>query len=197
MTNLRPDIATWRCAAGSSLLVALALTGCIRAPDVVIVDRRTALEAEAAGRFAELEEALDVAAIRPQPSPLTRATLEAAGWRPSAEDDAIEAMTRTRRDEATRVDDLLRRKCVGESLAGTLQPTPAKCAGAVDAAEVGRIVERVNRSRQQIWLWMGRKAPGVPADALQRSWRKRHLERVVCGGWIEAESGTWREKACE
>lgn len=197
MIDPRPDNPAWTHAAKTLLLVAVVLSGCIRAPDVVIVDRRTALEAEAAGRFAELEEALDVAAIRPQPSPLTRATLEAAGWRPTAEDDAIEAMTRIRRDEATRVDDLLRRKCIGESLAGTLQTTPAKCAGAVDPADVGRIIERVNRSRQQIWLWMGRKAPGVPADALQRSWRKRNLERVVCGGWVEETAGNWREKACE
>lgn len=179
------------------LVVLVSVLGCIRAPDVVIVDRRTALEAEAAGRFAELEEALDVAAIRPQPSPLTRATLEAAGWRPSAEDDAIEAMTRVRRDEATRVDDLLRRKCVGESLAGTLKPTLAACAGAIDAADVGRLIERINRSRQQIWLWMGRKTQGVPADAIQRSWRKHHLERVVCGGWVEVEADVWRAKVCE
>ncbi len=197
MTRPRRTIAAHLPALAATLTLATTLGGCIRAPDVVIVDRRTALEAEAAGRFAELEEALDVAAIRPQPSPLTRATLEAAGWRPSAEDDAIEAMTRTHRDEATRVDDLLRRKCIGESLAGTLRPTPSTCAGAVDAADVGRVIERINRSRQQIWLWMARKAPGVSAESLQRSWRKHHLERVVCGGWVEVEPETWRQKACE
>jgi len=62
---------------------------------------------------------------------------------------------------------------------------------------IGRVIERINRSRQQVWLWMARKAPGVSAESLQRSWRKHHLERVVCGGWVEVEPETWRQKACE
>ncbi len=177
--------------------VAMSATACIHAPDVVIVDRRTALEAEAAGRFEDLEERLDQEAIDPRPLPLTRARLEAAGWRPKAESDAIAQMTRRPSADQDRVDDLLRRACVGEALDGSLVATPATCAGARDAAEIGRLLERGNRARRQIWAWMRRKAPAANEPQTRQAWRKYHLVRVVCGGQIEVSEKRWQPKVCE
>ncbi|MEY3012184.1 MAG: hypothetical protein RIT45_919 [Pseudomonadota bacterium] len=172
-------------------------SGCIRAPDVVLVDRRTALEAEAAGRFEADERRLDDKATDPRPAPLTRATLEAAGWRPKAEHDAIAAMTRRPEDEQERLDALLLRGCVGEARDGTLRSLPRRCAGAVDPAEVGRLVERENRSRRQVWAWLARQRKDVPYETLRDRWRTSHLERVVCGGMIEQQAGVWGPKTCE
>ena len=50
-------------------------SGCISAPDVIIVDRQTALEQQANGRFPSLQEELDHAAITSDPVPFTRAGL--------------------------------------------------------------------------------------------------------------------------
>jgi hypothetical protein len=187
-----------RIAAAVALSVALALaqSACIRAPDVVLVDRRTALEAEAAGRFDQLEERLDQRAIDPRPLPLTRARLEAAGWRPRAEDDAIAEMTRTAPDEQGRVDDLLRRGCIGEGLDGLLAATPQRCTGARDPAEIGRLLERNNRARRQIWAWMRRKGAGASDDAIRAAWRANHLPLVVCDGLVEVVPRSWQPKAC-
>ena len=54
------------------MLLALAASGCIKAPDVIIVDRQTALEQQANGRFPSLQEQLDQAAITAEPVPFTR-----------------------------------------------------------------------------------------------------------------------------
>lgn len=181
----------------SALLLATAsLAGCIRAPDVVLVDRRTALEAEAAGRFEAIEEGLERSATDPRPAPLTRATLEKAGWRPSVEYDAILAMTRQEPDAQGRVDALLQRGCIGEALDGTLRSLPKRCAGAVDPAEVGRLVERENRNRRQVWAWLARTRKDADAEALRTRWRQTHLERVVCGGLVEQQQGVWGPKTC-
>lgn len=173
-----------------------AVGGCIRAPDVVVVDRRTALEAEASGRFPELEAELQAAALDPRPLPMTRAMLHAAGWASPAETDAIATMTRSDDDERGRVDALLRRRCVGEARDGTLQPTTASCTGAVDAAEVNRLVERTNRARSQLWRWLATKAPGADATTVRSTWRKRHLLRVVCDAWVQRDDGSWQPKSC-
>lgn len=179
------------------VLASLLATGCIRAPDVVLVDRRTALEAEAAGRFEGVEERLDQRVVDPRPLPLTRATLDKAGWRPKAESDAIAAMTAEAGDEQSRVDALLLRGCIGEALDGTLRSLPRRCSGAVDPAEVGRIVERENRSRRQVWAWLLRTRKDASGyEALRARWRTLHLERVVCGGMVEQQAGVWGPKSC-
>ena len=41
-----------------AVAVALAPLGCIRAPEIVLVDRATALEEQAAGSYSELERKL-------------------------------------------------------------------------------------------------------------------------------------------
>src|SRR5262245_59526793 len=55
--------------------------GCVSAPAVGIVDRKTALEQQASGSFRGLEEELEQAGLAPRPAPLTAAQLGAAGVR--------------------------------------------------------------------------------------------------------------------
>ncbi len=169
---------------------------CVRAPDVFVVDRRTALEAEAAGRFADLEARLERDALAPEPMPLSRAALERAGLRAAAPEDAISRFSAALRTDADRCDVLLQRRCVGEGHDGLLRATPKPCQGAVDDAEVVQLVERHNRARQQLWAWLERKAPQAAPATLRAAWRQRQLERVICGGWVEMQPGEWREKAC-
>src|SRR5262245_18961064 len=67
-----------------AVLLGQVLTACVKAPDLVILDRKTALEQQAAGNFRGLEEELEQAGIVPGPVPLTRGQLEAAGVRVAA-----------------------------------------------------------------------------------------------------------------
>ncbi len=172
------------------------LGACVRAPDVFVVDRRTALEAEAAGRFADLEARLERDALAPEPMPLSRAALERAGLRSASTQDAITRFSAALRADADRSDVLLQRRCIGEGLDGLLRPTAKHCQGTVDDAEVVQLVERHNRARQQLWAWLERQAPKTAPTTLRAAWRQRQLERVVCGGWVEVQPGEWREKAC-
>ena len=60
-------------------LALVSVAGCIKAPEIVLVDRATALEQQAAGSFKELEERLVRTAIAARPVPLTPAELHALG----------------------------------------------------------------------------------------------------------------------
>lgn len=175
---------------GLLLLAALATPGCIRAPEIVMVDRATALEEQASGSFKDVEQRLARAGMSPTPVPLTPNQLEDLGIQPTP---LIENIGRT---QADRVDELLRRHCVGEGRDGLLVDTRRSClAGRVSADDVA-LVERVNRARRQLWQWMRTVRPGVPEDSLRRNWHQVHAEGVVCGGWVEAADGTWGEKKC-
>ena len=68
-----------------ALLAALAaaLAGCFKPPEIVMVDRATALEQQASGSFDDLEQKLDRFAIEPRPVPLTEDQLQALGVRPA------------------------------------------------------------------------------------------------------------------
>jgi hypothetical protein len=172
------------------LLSALAAPGCISAPEIVMVDRATALEEQASGSFKEVERRLARAGMSPTPVPLTPNQLEELGLQPTP---LVENIGRT---PADRVDDLLRRHCVGEGRDGLLVTTRRNCqAGRLSADDVA-LVERVNRSRLQLWQWMRTVRPNMPEEALRQSWRQVHAEGVVCGGWVEADDGTWGEKKC-
>jgi hypothetical protein len=175
---------------GLLLLAALAAPGCIRAPEIVMVDRATALEEQAAGSFKDVEQRLARAGMSPTPVPLTPNQLEDLGIQPTP---LIENIGRT---QADRVDELLRRHCVGEGRDGLLVDTRRSClAGRVSADDVA-LVERVNRARRQLWQWMRTVRPAVPEESLRRNWQQVHAEGVVCGGWVEASDGTWGEKKC-
>lgn len=172
------------------LFLSLSLVGCIRAPDVVIVDRKTALEQQAAGSFRGLEEELEQAGLLPRATPLTAAQLEAAGVR---KEDAVEDAEGL--PDGVRVDTLLVQRCVGEALDGTLVLTIDRCTGTIDVPQTNRLIERVNRNRRQVWQWMAGKASGRPAQ-VQASWREVHVSGAICGAQVQKADGTWEVKKC-
>ncbi len=178
------------------LLLASLVGGCIKAPDVVIVDRRTALEQQATGRFPTLQAQLDHAGTSAGPTPYTRASLEGAGWLPRKEHDAIAALYRDVHAEHERVDRLLLRRCIGEAKDGTLVETRQDCKGGIDLATVSSLIERSNRNRRQIWRYLLGKRSASSLPSVTQSWRKVHLQAVVCGGWLQRKGGAWVVKKC-
>ncbi len=175
---------------GLLLLAALAFPGCIRAPEIVMVDRATALEEQASGSFKDVEYRLARAAMNPTPVPLTPNQLEELGIQPAP---LVENLGKT---QADRVDELLRRHCVGEGRDGLLVVTRRQCqAGRMSADDVA-LVERVNRARLHLWQWMRTVRPDVSEESVRKSWQQAHAEGVICGGWVESNDGTWGEKKC-
>ncbi len=167
----------------------LLLTACV-SPEIVMVDRATALEQEASGSFDDLERRLDRAAIEPRPVPLTPEQLRALGVRPPPLVDESDLT------DSDRLDGLLAQHCVGEGKDGLLVDTHDACQGAADLEEAQTLIDRVNHARRQLWRWMHDRRPDVPEADLQRSWREKHLRNVVCGGWFEGSDGKWQAKAC-
>jgi nucleotide-binding universal stress UspA family protein len=175
---------------GGLVVLALPLAACFKAPEIVMVDRATALEQQAAGSFEDLEQKLDRAGIEPRPVPFTPEQLEALGIRQAPLVDG------TQLTDADRLDGLLLQHCVGEDKDGLLESTRDACHGGADAQEVETLVERVNRARRQLWKWMHEQRASVSESELQRAWRETHARNVVCGGWTQAPDGTWKEKPC-
>jgi uncharacterized protein YdbL (DUF1318 family) len=174
-----------------AIVVALPWTpACFKPPEIVMVDRATALEQQASGSFDDLELKLDRAAIEPRPVPLTPDQLEALGIRPAPLVDESDLT------DADRLDGLLTQHCVGEGKDGLLVETRDACKGAADATEAQTLLERVNRARRQLWRWMHEQRATVSEGDLQRAWRENHLRNVVCGGWIEGSDGKWQAKSC-
>jgi hypothetical protein len=170
------------------VVAALALSGCIRAPEIVVIDRATALEREAAGSFPHLDLELQKAGTTPRPAVLTREQLEAAGHpRP-----VIEELTPS---DAERVDALLRSRCIGEALDGTLLETRDRCA-VKEVPHLASLVERVNRDRLQIWEWLRAARPERTMQEVRRAWREVHLRAVICGGQVQCSNGEWEPKKC-
>jgi len=168
----------------------LASVACIRAPEIVLVDRATALEQQAAGSFDELELKLARAGIVPRPVPMTPEELEALGIRSAVLIDGTEAT------EADRIDDLLRQRCIGEGRDGLLVDTHHACRGVCDRAAAVVLIERVNRARVQLWRWMGAERKDYSVEELQHAWRKTHVGGVACGAWLQLDDGAWEEKKC-
>jgi hypothetical protein len=166
------------------------LAGCVKAPEIVMVDRATALEQEASGSFDELERKLDRAGIEPDPVPLTPEQLQALGIQPAPLVDASELT------DADRLDGFLMQHCLGEGKDGLVVDTHEACQGAADADELAALATRVNAARRQLWRWMHERRSDLAEAELKRAWHERHLENVVCGGWVEQSDGTWRGKAC-
>jgi hypothetical protein len=172
------------------VLFLVALAGCIRAPEIVMMDRATTLELQAAGSFRELEDELARVAVSPQPVPLTPDQLEALGMAPPNFKDKLDVT------ETDRVDELLKQRCIGEANDGLLRDTPDSCRGGADHAEAVALVERTNLARQQLWRWMKQKQPGSSLDSMRGEWRKAHREGVTCGGWLQRDDGQWEAKKC-
>lgn len=173
------------------LLAAIpALAACVKPPEIVMVDRATALEQQASGSFDELERKLDRAGIEPRPVPLTPEQLAALGLAPARMVDESEFT------DADRVDGLLAQHCIGEGKEGLLVDTRDACKGAADAEEVQTLVTRTNLARRALWVWMHGERPDIPELELRRAWREKHLRNVVCNGWLEGSDGKWQAKSC-
>jgi uncharacterized protein YdbL (DUF1318 family) len=172
------------------VIALFALAGCFKPPEIVMVDRATALEQQASGSFDDLERQLDRAGIEPRPVPLTPEQLEALGIRPAPLVDESDLT------DADRLDGLLAQHCVGEGKDGLLVDRRSDCKGAADPEEVQTLVERANRARRQLWRWMHEQRADVSEAEMQRAWRENHVRNVICGGWIEGSDGTWQSKSC-
>ncbi len=168
----------------------LASVGCIKAPEIVMVDRATALEQQAGGSFPEIEKKLARASISPRPVSLTPDQLESLGMTQSALSDEHETT------DADRVDDLLERHCIGETNDGLLADAADACHGAVDRDEVTKLIDRVNRARAQLWRWMHEQKPDVPVEDLRKRWHATHAAGVTCGAWMQKDDGKWEAKSC-
>jgi uncharacterized protein YdbL (DUF1318 family) len=164
--------------------------GCYKPPDIVVVDRATALEQQAGGSFDDVEQKLNRAGIEPRPVPLTPEQLEALGVRPAPLVDGADLT------DADRLDGLLLQHCVGEGGDGLVVDTRDACRGAADPEELEALVDRVNRARRQLWRWMHEQRSGVSVEDLRRSWHKAHVRGVACGAWIEGDDGQWQGKTC-
>jgi len=166
------------------------LGACFKPPEIVMVDRATALEQQASGSFDDIERKLDRAAIEPRPVPLTPEQLDALGVRPPPLVDESDLT------DADRLDGLLAQHCLGEGKEGLIVDTRDACKGGADEQELQILLERVNRARRQLWRWMHEQRADVPEADLGRAWRENHLRNVVCGGWIEGSDGKWQSKSC-
>jgi hypothetical protein len=173
-----------------AVAVFLGCAGCFKPPEIVMVDRATALEQQASGSFDDLELRLDRAAIEPRPVPLTPAQLEALGIRPAPLVDESELT------DSDRVDGLLAQHCLGEGKDGLIVDTRNACRGGADPQEAQVLRERVNGARRQLWRWMHDQRPDVPEADLKHAWRDNHVRNVVCGGWVEGSDGKWEAKPC-
>jgi hypothetical protein len=170
---------------------AFAMFGCIKAPEIVVVDRATALELQAAGSYDELEKQLAERAVSPQPVPLTPNQLEALGIMPTP------LVDHTDDTDADRVDALLRQHCIGEGKDGLLVDTYDECRGSTDRVAAVALVDRTNRARVQLWRWMHSKRPDMSMDDLRRAWHEAHALGVVCRAWIQRDDDQWEAKKCE
>lgn len=170
--------------------VLCAAAGCIKAPEIVLNDRATALEQQASGSFTELERQLLQSGISVRPVPLTPDELQALGIRqPPLVDN-------TDLTDADQVDALLKQHCIGEARDGTLADTYESCRGAADRGLAVRLLERVNQARQQLWRFLQARQPEAAPSALRHAWRQSHLRGVVCGGWVQRDDGGWEAKPC-
>jgi hypothetical protein len=174
----------------AAIALVLAAAGCIKAPPIVVVDRATALEQQAGGSYEEIEKKLAQAAIAPRPAPFTPAELDALGIKQAALTDTLDVT------DADRMDLLLQQHCIGEKRDGLLADTHDDCVGAADRATSIALVDRVNHARVQLFAWMEKTKPEVPAAKLRDAWREVHARGVVCGGWIQQADDKWGAKKC-
>jgi hypothetical protein len=173
-----------------ALLLGALCSACISAPEIVMVDRATALEQQAGGSFEDLDREVSLGAVSSRPLPLTPNQLEALGIMPAPIADQSE------QTEADRIDGLLRQHCLGEGKDGLLVDTSEVCIGAFDREQALMLLDRSNRARVQLWHWMHEARPQQPVEALRKRWHEVHTQGVVCGGWLQAADGHWAAKPC-
>jgi len=170
---------------------------CLPAPTVVVRDRKTALEEQAAGRYRALENDLRQAALSPKGEDLTRGQIVKAGQDTSGQVlDVVVRIYGSVREDAERLDDLLRRHCVGEGRDGLLLETVDACAGERDPTAAAELVQRTNRDRRQLWRHIAGRRSGASEEEVRSVWRQLHLRALACGGWVQGEDGSWSAKEC-
>jgi hypothetical protein len=177
------------------IILLLGLAHCV-APNVVVVDQKTALEHQAAGGYPTLENDLEQAGMSPAPEPFAREELvrgrEQHGQGALGEFAELYAKGES---DADTIDRLLLQKCIGEALEGSLEPRPSDCVGSADATELARVVGRENLHRRQLWQLLATERK-TSVERVRDVWRTLHLEQVVCGGLIETEGARWSPKSC-
>lgn len=173
----------------------VAIGGCV-APNVVVVDQRTALEQQAAGEYPALENELEQAGMAPTPEPFAREELAGPRERNGAGalGELAELYAKGESD-ADVIDRLLLQKCIGEALSGLLEPRPSDCIGATDTTELTRVLGRENLHRRQLWKLLADEQK-ADTERTREVWRGLHLQEVVCGGLIETTDAGWKAKAC-
>ena len=174
---------------------AWALSACV-STNVVVVDQKTALERQAAGDYAELENDAEQAGLSPTPDAFTRDELvEGRERKGRGALGELAELYASGESDAEAIDRLLLQKCIGEAESGLLVPRPADCVGAADSTELVRVIGRENLHRRQLWQLLAseRNANGERA---RQVWRKLHVEQVVCGGLVEARRDSWGPKSC-
>jgi hypothetical protein len=170
------------------LYAALAAGGCIKAPEIIVVDRATALEREAAGQFPKLNFEMEKVGTEARPQAISREALEQSGHpRPVIEEESS--------SDAERIDTLLKDKCIGEALDGTLVETLDLCP-VKQVPHLTTLLERTNRDRQQMWEWLKASRPQRSLTDVRRAWRDVHLRAVTCGGQVQNADGSWEAKKC-
>ena len=174
----------------SAVVATASICACVKPPEIVMVDRGTALEQQAGGSFNDLERKLSRTSIEARPVPLTPKQLEELGIKP------LPLTNQTELTDADLVDGLLVQHCIGEGRDGLLIDTHPACIGASDRAETNALIERVNQARLQLWRWMHEERTSASVEDLRRTWRGLHVKGVVCGAWIEGEPNAWAAKAC-
>lgn len=178
------------------ILAVLALgAGCV-APNVVVVDQKTALEQQAAGGYPALENELEQAGLSPAPETFSREQLAARSERGGrgALGELAELYAAAETD-ADAIDRLLVQRCIGEALSGQLEPRSEDCVGVTDATEMARLIGRENLHRRQLWQLLARQR-GARVEDVRQLWRELHVQQVVCGGWLETSPGVWEAKEC-
>jgi hypothetical protein len=178
------------------VIAPLLLASCIKAPDIVMVDRHTLLEEQAAGRLPQVEAQTMQAGLSPGPAPFTSGELAKSGWQTDAGHDAIAALYNGQIDDTQAIEQLLVRRCVGEAKDATLIATPDTCTGAIDLTDVSRRLEKANRNRRQVWLYLQQQRPQASDGDVRATWREQRHLAVICGGWWQKDDDKWEAKAC-
>ncbi|MBW2703308.1 MAG: DUF1318 domain-containing protein [Deltaproteobacteria bacterium] len=176
------------------LLLVLAV-GCISAPQVVLLDHKTALEVQAAGEFYALEGELLQAGMQARAEDIPGSKLQDAGKKKGPLGQLAQLSSSVVSD-AVLVDELLRAHCIGEASDGLLVLRPDDCRMDVDASEQTRVLERQNLHRRQLWRSLGQLEPKAGQAEVKKAWRVRNLQRSVCGALVQQEDGKWEAKKC-
>jgi uncharacterized protein YdbL (DUF1318 family) len=177
--------------------VAVGLSGCITAPDIVVRDRATALEEQAGGRYRDLSQALRAKVLRPEPHPLTSEQIQAAS--PGDNNATFGEIVRWAefgQDHHALIERWLMAGCVAEGADGLLRSTPGECTLAVDDAGLSQAVSEENRNRRQLWRALAAAQDGSSEDEVARQWRQKQVELAPCGAWVEVEQGKFEPKRC-